>query len=160
MSEAPPSNNPKDCEENVSYTSIRPLLILWVIFLYPYFSCTPVAKFFTGFFCIPLATFFRCPEVNGGVWRMKGLSLNFDRQLPMLLFLRLFKTTRNVKWSLKIKWIILDLLIKKPFHWFIMKIMMITVHRIQAGKTRSFWHKAWYHRSNIDPTIKAKSKTR
>ena len=34
----------------------------------------------------------------------------------MLLFLYLFKATRNGKWSLKIKWIIVNLLINKPFH--------------------------------------------
>ena len=64
---------------------------------------------------------------------MKDLSLNFDRQFPMLLFLRLFKTTRNEKWSLKINWIILDFLMNKPFYWFKTKIFMITIHRIQAG---------------------------
>ena len=30
---------------------------------------------------------------------LKVLSLNLDRQFPILLFLRLFKTTRNGKWS-------------------------------------------------------------
>ena len=41
------------------------------------------AKYFTGFFRIPLATFLICHEVNGSVWRLKGLSLSFDRQLPI-----------------------------------------------------------------------------
>ena len=48
-------------------------------------------------------------------------------------FLHLFKTTRNEKWPLKIKWIALDLLMKKPIQWFKTKIMMIKIHRIQAG---------------------------
>ena len=39
----------------------------------------------------------------------------------------------NRKWSLKMKWIILGLLMKKPLHWFETKIMIITVHQIQAG---------------------------
>ena len=37
MTEAPPSNNSKDCEGNLPYTSIRVLLILYVILSYPYF---------------------------------------------------------------------------------------------------------------------------
>ena len=48
----------------------------------------------------------------------------------MLLFLRLFKTTRNGKWKLKIKWITL---MKKTFHWLMTKIMVITIHWIQEG---------------------------
>ena len=44
----------------------------------------PVVKFYTGLFHIPLATVLRCAEVNGGILRWKGLSLNFDRQFPML----------------------------------------------------------------------------
>ena len=92
MSSAHPSNNSKDCEGNLSYTSIG---LLCVILLYPYFWCTPVTKYFRVFFRIPLTTFLRCPEVNGGVWMVKGLILNLDRQFPMVLFLRVFKT----KWK-------------------------------------------------------------
>ena len=79
-----PSKNIKDCEENLSYTSIRLLLILCVNLSYPYFRCMLHAKYFTGFFHISLSTFLRCPAVNGGISRVKGLSLNFDRQFPIL----------------------------------------------------------------------------
>ena len=41
--------------------------------------------------------------------------LIFEIQFPMFLFLHLFKTTRDEKWPLKIKWITLDLLMKKLF---------------------------------------------
>ena len=34
MTEAPPSNNSRDSKGNLSYASIRPLLILWVILSY------------------------------------------------------------------------------------------------------------------------------
>ena len=90
MTEVPSSNNSKDCKGNLSYTSIRLLLIPWVIFSYPYSWCTPKAKDFTRFFYTPLNNFLRFPEVDG-VWkRVKGLSLNFDRQFPMPLFLPFF----------------------------------------------------------------------
>ena len=144
MTEAPSSNNSKDCEGNLSYISIRLLLILCVNISCPYFLCTTVTKYFTGFSHIPISTLLRCPEVNVGAWRVKGLSLNFDRQFPMILFLCLFKTTRNEKWTLKTKWITPDLVIKKPFYWFKMKIMMIKIHRIQAGYKR-------YHSQNLIP---------
>ena len=64
--------------------------------------------------------------------------LIFEIQFPRIfIFLRLFNTTRNGKWSLKKKWITLYLLMKKPLQWFIKtKIMMITSHRIQAEWTR------------------------
>ena len=39
----------------------------------------------------------RRPEINGGVRKVNDLSLNFDRQPPMPLFLRLFKVTRKRK---------------------------------------------------------------
>ena len=38
----------------------------------------------------------------------------------------------NGKWTPIINWITLDLLMKKPFHLFKTKIMMIKIHRIQA----------------------------
>ena len=79
ITDVPQSNNSKDCEGNLWYTSIRLLLVFCVILLYPYFWSTPMAKYFTGFFRIPLTTFLRCPEVSGGVWRVKDLSWNFDR---------------------------------------------------------------------------------
>ena len=93
-----PSNNTKDCEGNLSYTSIRLLLILYVNISYPWFRCMPDAKYFTGFFRIPLAPFLRYPVVNGGVWKVKGLWLNFDRQFPMLFYV-CSRSTRNKKWS-------------------------------------------------------------
>ena len=58
----------------------------------------PDAKYFTGFFHIPLAAFLRCSAVNGGVWRVKGFSLNVDRQFPMLFYV-CSRSTRNKKWS-------------------------------------------------------------
>ena len=67
MLEAPPYNNAKDCKGNLSYTSIRLLLILCVTLSYPWFWFMPDAKHFTGFFPIPLATFLRRPAVNGGI---------------------------------------------------------------------------------------------
>ena len=57
MIEAPSSNNSKDRKGNLSYTFIRLLLILWVIFSYPYSWCTPVTKYFTWFFVHHLTTF-------------------------------------------------------------------------------------------------------
>ena len=42
------------------------------------------------------------------------------------------KQPENGKWTLKIEWI-LDLLMEKPLHLFKTKIMMITIHQIQAG---------------------------
>ena len=39
----------------------------------------------------------RRPEISGGVRKVNDLSLNFDRQPPMSLFLRLFKVTRKRK---------------------------------------------------------------
>ena len=71
--------------------------MLCVNLSYPYFWGTPVAKYFTGFFHIPLATFLRCPEFNGGVWRVKALSLNFDRQFPIPLLLTFIQD--NQKWK-------------------------------------------------------------
>ena len=56
------------------------------------------AKYFTGFFRISLAAFLRCSAVNGGVWRVKDFSLNFDRQFPMLFYV-CSRSTRNKKWS-------------------------------------------------------------
>ena len=132
-----PSNNSNDCIGNLSYTSIRLLLILWVIFWYQHSLCTPEAKYFTETFFTSFSNFLRCPKANGLSWRkVKDLSsLNVDRQFPMLFFLRLFKTTRNGKWSLKTKWIIQLLLMRQIFQWLIkIKIMkMITGHRTQEG---------------------------
>ena len=54
--------------------------------------------------------------------------LIFEIQFPMPLSLCLFKTNRNGKWTLKIKWITLDLSIKEPFHWFQTRIMVIAIH--------------------------------
>ena len=64
MTEAPSSNNSKDCERNLSYISIRLLLILCVNISCPYFLCAPVTKYFTGFSHIQISTQLRCPEVN------------------------------------------------------------------------------------------------
>ena len=87
--------------EEIYHISIKLLLILCVNLSYPYFWCTHVAKYFTGFFHIPLSNFLRCPEFNGRRWRVKGLSLNFDRQFSMLLFLRFFNVTK--KWKVDTK---------------------------------------------------------
>ena len=54
--------------------------------------------------------------------RKKVVFIDLWKQFPMLLFLRLFNTTKNGKWLLKIKWITLDLLMKKEFYWFKTKI--------------------------------------
>ena len=84
MTRVPPTNNSKECKKDLSYTSIRLLLILWVIFWYPYSLCAPEAKYFTRFFRTPLNKFLRCPEANGLCWkRLIDLSsLNFDRRFP------------------------------------------------------------------------------
>ena len=60
--------------------------------------------------------------------------LIFEIKFQMPLCLRLFKTTRNERRSIKIKWIIQLLSMKKIFQWFIKTmIMTITTHRVQAG---------------------------
>ena len=52
---------------------------------------------------------------------------------PCFYFLCLFKTTIKWKVDAKNKMDNPDLLMKEPFHWFKTKIMMIAIHRIQAG---------------------------
>ena len=91
------SNDSKCYKGNLSYTSIRLLLMHWVILWCPYSVCTPEAKYFTRFFRTPLHKFLRCLEANGLSWRrVKDLSsLNFDRQFPMPIFLCLFKTNQG-----------------------------------------------------------------
>ena len=67
----------------------------------PYIWCTLVAKYFTRFFCKPLATFLICSEVNDGVWRVRIYHEILIDSFPC--FLCLSKATRNEKWSLKTK---------------------------------------------------------
>ena len=81
MTWVPLSNNSKDCKGNLSYKSIRLLLILLLIFWYPYSLCTPEAKYFTRFFLTPFNNFSRCPEANGLSWKRVKDS---DRQLLII----------------------------------------------------------------------------
>ena len=97
MIEAPPSNNSKYCKGNLSYTFIRLHLILWVIFSYPYFWYTPQAKYFKRFFRVPLNNFLSCPEADGVHWRVKDLSLNFDRQFPILFIFMFVQDQAEMK---------------------------------------------------------------
>ena len=131
MTWVPPSNNPNDCGGNLSYTSIRLPLILCVNISYPWFRCTPDAKYFTGFFRIPLNPFLRCPEVIGGAWRVKDLSLNFDRQLPMLFIFMFVQDNQKLGVVTKNKIDNPRFVDEETIP--LVLIMIITVHQIQAG---------------------------
>ena len=69
MNRVPPFNKSKYCKVNLSYTSVRLLLIFWLVFWYPYSLCTPEAKYFTRFFLTPFNNFSRCPEANDLSWK-------------------------------------------------------------------------------------------
>ena len=114
MNWVPPSKNPKDCEtlmtwvplsnnwkdcENLSYKSIRLLLILLWIFWCPYSLWTPEANYFPRFYRTPLNNFLKCPEVIALSWkRVKHLSsLNFDRQFPKPFIFTIIQYNR--KWK-------------------------------------------------------------
>ena len=102
MTWVPLSNNSKVCKGNLLYKSIRLLLILLLIFWYPYSLCTREAKYFTRFYRTPLNNFLKCPEVIGLYWkRVKDLSsLNFDRQFPKLFIFTIIQYNR--KWKMVI----------------------------------------------------------
>ena len=94
-----PCNDSKDCKGNLSYTAIRLLLILCVNLSYPQIRCMPDGKYFTEFFSVLLATFLSCPVVNGGVWRVKDLSLNFETVSHAFIFTFVQGQPEIKKWS-------------------------------------------------------------
>ena len=57
-----------------------------------------------------LNNFLRCPEADGVYWRVKDLSLNFDRQFPMVFIFVLVQD--NQQWGLVTKNIGMFLLLK------------------------------------------------
>ena len=57
-----------------------------------------------------LNNFLRCPEADGVYWRVKDLSLNFDRQFPMVFIFVLVQD--NQQWELVTKNIGMFLLLK------------------------------------------------
>ena len=101
MIEAPPSSNPKDCEVNLSYTSIRLLLILCIIFSYLYFWWTPMTKYFTGFFCILLINFLRFPEVTGGEIKGERFIIKFWKTISHAFIFTFVQV--NQKWKVVTK---------------------------------------------------------
>lgn len=56
-----PTHSSKDWRGNLSDKFLRPLLILFVNLLHPWFQYIPVTKYLTLLFCIWLTGFLRCP---------------------------------------------------------------------------------------------------
>ena len=106
---------------------------------YPYFWGEPMAKYFTGFFCMyTTCDLFKMPWSQWWCIKVKRFINKFWNTVSHA-FIFTFVQTRNKKWSLKVKWIILDLLMKKPFHWFKMKIMIITLQQARLEILSQNW---------------------
>ena len=63
----------------------------------------------------------------------------------------------NGKWTLRIKWIILDLLMRNHSTGSRWRLWWLQYTKDKEGR-RYIIHRTWYHRSSIDPTIKTKKK--